>query len=186
METILQLRPTSIETEVFPQMAASNELYAMELSGFWMDVGQPNDFLTGVGLYLNHLKQKGPPADAEEPNLSTGPGIIGSVLIDKKAKIGQNCKIGPNVVIGKHVTIDDGVCIKNSTLLPGCRIKAFSCIDSCIIGWNCTVGKWVRMENHAVLADDVSIKDEIYLNGPKVLPHKSIKESISEPNTIVL
>ena len=178
--TSIQLRPTSIETEVFPEMAEGGQLYAMELQGFWMDVGQPNDFLTGVGLYLNHLKQKG--GDA----LATGPGIIGSVLIDPTAKIGENCKIGPNVVIGPGVVIEDGVCIKKSTLLRGCRIKSYSCIDSCIIGWKCTVGKWVRMENHAVLADDVSIKDEIYLNGPKVLPHKSIKESISEPNTVIL
>lgn len=28
-------------------MARDQELYAFELSGFWMDVGQPKDFLTG-------------------------------------------------------------------------------------------------------------------------------------------
>lgn len=28
-------------------MAKYGELYAFELSGFWMDVGQPKDFLTG-------------------------------------------------------------------------------------------------------------------------------------------
>jgi len=34
-------------------MAQDRELYAMELPGFWMDVGQPKDFLTG--RYLNIL-----------------------------------------------------------------------------------------------------------------------------------
>lgn len=43
----IQLRPTSIEKEVFPDMAHEGQLYAMELQGFWMDVGQPRDFLTG-------------------------------------------------------------------------------------------------------------------------------------------
>ncbi|CAG2068326.1 unnamed protein product, partial [Timema podura] len=42
----IQLRPTSIEKEVFPGMAQDGELYAFELQGFWMDVGQPKDFLT--------------------------------------------------------------------------------------------------------------------------------------------
>lgn len=39
--------PMSIEKEVFPYMAQEKQLYAMELQGFWMDVGQPKDFLKG-------------------------------------------------------------------------------------------------------------------------------------------
>ncbi|KAJ8671029.1 hypothetical protein QAD02_002288 [Eretmocerus hayati] len=48
----VQLRPMSIEKEIFPVMARECELYAMELSGFWMDVGQPKDFLTGQALQI--------------------------------------------------------------------------------------------------------------------------------------
>lgn len=44
----IELKPTSIEKEVFPFMASDQELYAFELSGFWMDVGQPKDFLIGM------------------------------------------------------------------------------------------------------------------------------------------
>lgn len=44
----IQLRPTSIEKEVFPDMAKDGELFAFQLEGFWMDVGQPKDFLTGM------------------------------------------------------------------------------------------------------------------------------------------
>lgn len=55
----IKLQPTSIEKEVFPHMATEGQLYAMELQGFWMDVGQPKDFLRGkpnisiLGYYLN-------------------------------------------------------------------------------------------------------------------------------------
>ncbi|GMI88144.1 GDP-MANNOSE PYROPHOSPHORYLASE 1, CYTOKINESIS DEFECTIVE 1, SENSITIVE TO OZONE 1 [Hibiscus trionum] len=35
----IELRPTSIEKEVFPNIAAANQLYAMVLPGFWMDFG---------------------------------------------------------------------------------------------------------------------------------------------------
>lgn len=43
----IEVKPTSIEKEVFPFMAKEQQLYAFELSGFWMDIGQPKDFLTG-------------------------------------------------------------------------------------------------------------------------------------------
>ncbi|XP_064549593.1 mannose-1-phosphate guanyltransferase beta isoform X2 [Drosophila montana] len=54
----IEVKPTSIEKEVFPDMALQQELYAMELNGFWMDIGQPKDFLTGAfPLNLNHSRQ---------------------------------------------------------------------------------------------------------------------------------
>lgn len=56
----IELRPTSIEKEVFPGMARDGELYAFELKGFWMDVGQPKDFLTGMCMYLKSLREKDP------------------------------------------------------------------------------------------------------------------------------
>lgn len=47
----IEVRPTSIEKEIFPKMADEKQLYAMELPGFWMDIGQPRDFLTGNYQY---------------------------------------------------------------------------------------------------------------------------------------
>jgi len=51
--------------------------------------------------------------------------------------------------------------------------------------FSCVVGRWVRMENVCVLGEDVIVKDEIYLNGGKVLPHKSIGTSVTEPQIIM-
>ena len=41
------------------------------------------------------------------------------------------------------------------------------------------------MENVCVLGEDVNVQDEIYLNGGKVLPHKSIGASVTEPQIIM-
>ena len=41
------------------------------------------------------------------------------------------------------------------------------------------------MENVTVLGEDVIVKDEIYINGGKVLPHKSIANSVPEPQIIM-
>lgn len=175
----IQLRPTSIEKEIFPVMASDDNLFAMELTGFWMDVGQPKDFLTGMCMYLNSLRSK----SAEE--LYKGPGIIGDVLVDPTAKIGKNCRIGPNVTIGPDVVIEDGACIKRCTILRGAVIKSHAWLNSCIIGWNSTVGQWVRMENVSVLGEDVIVKDELYINGGRILPHKSIGDSVPDPQIIM-
>lgn len=43
--------------------------------GFWMDIGQPKDFLTGMCLFLQSLRQKQP------ERLYSGPGIVGNVLV---------------------------------------------------------------------------------------------------------
>lgn len=51
----IKLEPMSIEKEVFPFMAQDGQLYAFNLKGFWMDVGQPKDFLTGQLLILLYI-----------------------------------------------------------------------------------------------------------------------------------
>ncbi|KAM6470745.1 mannose-1-phosphate guanylyltransferase catalytic subunit beta isoform 1-T2 [Liasis olivaceus] len=175
----IQLRPTSIEKEIFPVMAEEGQLYAMELHGFWMDIGQPKDFLTGMCLYLQHLRLKQP------ERLHSGSGYMGNVLVDPSAKIGSNCSIGPNVTIGAGVVVEDGVRIKRCTVLKGSRIRSHSWLESCIVGWSSSVGQWVRMENVTVLGEDVIVNDELYLNGANVLPHKSIAESVPEPRIIM-
>ncbi|XP_037942138.1 mannose-1-phosphate guanyltransferase beta [Teleopsis dalmanni] len=175
----IEIKPTSIEKEIFPVMANEKQLYAMDLTGFWMDIGQPKDFLTGMCLYLTSLRQK------QSPQLYTGPGVVGNVLVDPTAKIGEGCRIGPNVTIGPNAVIEDGVCIKRSTILKGAIVKSHSWLDSCIVGWRCIVGRWVRLEGITVLGEDVIVKDEIYINGGQVLPHKSIAASVPEPQIIM-
>lgn len=175
----IEVKPTSIEKEVFPTMADEKELYAMELQGFWMDVGQPKDFLTGMCMYLTSVAQRDPGM------LHKSSCIVGNVLIDPSAKIGSDCRIGPNVTIGPNVVIEDGVSIKRSTILTGATIKSHAWLESCIIGWRSTVGRWVRMEGTTVLGEDVMVKDEIYINGGQVLPHKSIALSVPEPQIIM-
>ncbi|RKU49326.1 mannose-1-phosphate guanyltransferase [Coniochaeta pulveracea] len=177
----IELRPTSIEQETFPAMVRDGQLHSFDLEGFWMDVGQPKDFLTGTCLYLSHLTKKG------SKLLTTGKPYIygGNVLIDPTAKIGENCRIGPNVTIGPNVVVGDGVRLQRCVLLENSKVKDHAWIKSTIVGWNSTVGRWARLENVTVLGDDVTIGDEIYVNGGSVLPHKSIKANVDVPAIIM-
>jgi len=145
------------------------------LEGFWMDVGQPKDFLSGTCLYLSSLNKRNPKAlvSSSEPYV-----FGGNVMVHPTAKIGKNCRIGPNVTIGPNVIVGDGVRIQRSVILENSKVKDHAWVKSTICGWNSSIGRWARLENVTVLGDDVSIGDEVYVNGGSVLPHKSIKQNV--------
>ena len=92
----IEFKPTSIEREIFPQMAKEEELYALPLKGFWRDIGQPPDFLIGAYMYLEYLESQ------NDERLAKGKHIIGSVMIHPTAKISENALIGPDVSIGEN------------------------------------------------------------------------------------
>ncbi|KAK5101845.1 mannose-1-phosphate guanyltransferase [Lithohypha guttulata] len=178
----IELRPTSIEQETFPAIVKDGQLHSFDLEGFWMDVGQPKDFLSGTCLYLSSLSKRDPKqlVPASEPFVYGG-----NVMVHPTAKIGQNCRIGPNVTIGPNVVVGDGVRIQRSVILENSKVKDHAWVKSTICGWNSTIGRWARLENVTVLGDDVSIGDEVYVNGGSVLPHKSIKQNVeSRSNTV--
>ncbi|KAK5835496.1 hypothetical protein PVK06_011186 [Gossypium arboreum] len=175
----IELRPTSIEKEIFPKIAAEKKLYAIVLPGFWMDIGQPKDYIAGLRLYLDSLRKK------SSTKLATGHHIVGNVLVHESAKIGEGCLIGPDVVVGPGCVVEAGVRLSCCTVMRGVRIKKHACISSSIIGWHSTVGQWARVENMTILGEDVHVCDEIYGNGGVILPHKEIKSSILKPEIVM-
>ncbi|XP_010262630.1 PREDICTED: mannose-1-phosphate guanylyltransferase 1-like [Nelumbo nucifera] len=175
----IELRPTSIEKEVFPKIAAEGKLFAMALPGFWMDIGQPKDYITGLRLYLDSLRKK------SSSQLARGSHIVGNVLVHETAVIGDGCLIGPDVAIGPGCVVESGVRLSRCTVMQGTHIKKHTCISSSIIGWHSTVGQWARIENMTILGEDVHVSDEIYSNGGIVLPHKEIKSSILKPEIVM-
>ena len=175
----IELRPTSIEKEVFPPLASEGKLFAMVLEGFWMDVGQPRDYLSGLTLYLGSLRARFP------ERLASGEGIVGNVLIDPTATIGPGCKIGPDVSVGPGCVVEAGVRLTKCTVLRGAKVKQHACVAGSLIGWHSVIGRWARLDNCCVLGEDVQMADELYVNGGIVLPHKEIKASILSPQIIM-
>lgn len=176
----IEMRPTSIEQEIFPQIAAEGKLYCMPLEGYWMDVGQPKDFLLGTRLALKSFEQKQPEMLYNDDNSR------GCVMVHASAEIHPKAVLGPNVVIGKGVKIHCGARIKNSTILDHTTVNENSFIADSIVGWNNTIGRWSRLQNLCVTGDDVHVKDELYLNGIKVLPNKTIKNSFTEAGMVIM
>ncbi|KAJ1960321.1 mannose-1-phosphate guanyltransferase [Dipsacomyces acuminosporus] len=178
----IELRPTSIEKEVFPKMASDGQLHKLDLEGYWMDVGQPKDFLAGTCLYLSSLAKKRPELLAP-PTQSYVNG--GNVLVHPTAKIGEGCKIGPNVTIGPNAVIGNGVRLQRCVLMEGTRVKDYAWVKDSIVGWRSSVGRWSRLDGITVLGDDVHVADEVYVNGASVLPHKSIGSNVCRPSIVM-
>lgn len=174
---------TSIERDVFPKMAAEENLFSMVLEGYWMDIGQPADYLIGQELHLNWL------SNADAKRLSTGATFTGNNVVHPTAKIGNNCLIGPNVVVGPGCVVEDGVRLKDCTILDRAVVKKGAFVSTAIVGWESTVGCWCRLQGKGrdttVLGKDVKVNDELTLIGVRVCPHKGVKESILAPWNIL-
>lgn len=175
----IELRPTSIEKEVFPAMAEEGMLYVMELKGFWADVGQPKDYLAGQTMRLAAYAR-------EEPErLAKSEQMIGNVLVHPDANVHPNAVLGPDVVVGPGCFVGDGARLKGTTLLAGAKIGRHSYVSKSIVGWSSNIGEWVRIENNSVLGEDVTVKDELHVNESIVLPHKGVKTNLTT-KTIIL
>mmetsp|Transcript_18877 Transcript_18877/g.13697 ORF Transcript_18877/g.13697 Transcript_18877/m.13697 type:complete len:158 (+) Transcript_18877:601-1074(+) len=149
-------------------MASDRQLYQLELPGYWMDIGQPKDYLIGQALYLQFLDEK------LDDRLFKGPNIEGRVWVHPTAKVHETSILGGNVVVGENCVIGPGCKIYNSTILADTRIEGHSLIQGSIIGWKNKIGRWVRVAGLTVTGEDVELKDETFLNGIFVLPHKQI------------
>lgn len=69
-----------MEKEIFPAIAKDKQLHAMDLEGFWMDVGQPKDYLSGTCLYLSYISSLN---DKRIVDPRTNPWVHkGNVMVD--------------------------------------------------------------------------------------------------------
>ncbi|CAL5334991.1 unnamed protein product [Camellia sinensis] len=165
----IELRPTSIEKEVFPSIAAENKTlcYGVTwvLDGHWTAKGLHYRLETLLRFFAEN--------------------IVGNVLVDESAVIGNGCLIGPDGAIGPGCVIESGVRLSCCAVMRGVRIRKHACISGSIIGWHSIVGRWARLENMSILGEDVHVGDEVYSNGGVVLPHKEIKSSILKPEIVM-
>jgi mannose-1-phosphate guanylyltransferase len=160
----VQPRPTSIERDIFPQMAKEGRLYVMPLEGIWMDIGTPQAFIDCIPIFLENENK---------------------VLIDETAEVGPDCEIGPNVVIGPRAKIGAACCLKNAVVMAGASIGVGTLILDSIVGWRGKIGSWVRLSDYAILGENVTVKDRLVLVGTSVLPHKVVEKSYFAPEVLI-
>ena len=173
----IETKPCSIEKDIFPQLANEGKMFSLNLPGFWMDVGQPKDYLAGTILFLNN--------QPKEKMLVESTNILSCVLADQSVVIEEGAVVGPNVVLGKDVVVKAGARIKNTVILNETIVGNYSYIEGSIIGWKNKIGKWVRINGLTITGEDVTIQDEITVDSSIILPNLSIKSNVTQGSKVI-
>lgn len=131
----------SIERLVFPDLAARGELYAKEMSGYWIDAGTPpsllkvaSDIMSGHlthGMAVHHVTEDGHILLADM-NSITGE-LMGKCYVGRDVEILGEAKIRDSI-LEDGVKIGNGSSIYDSIILPGAAVGEDCLIDASIIG----------------------------------------------------
>lgn len=167
----------SIERVVFPALAENNELFGYKFNGFWIDIGEPYDFLKGNRILLESHTDKN--RIAKTAKIGNTARINSPVAIGEHVRVGEESTIGPYVTLGDRVTIGKGVDMRNSVVLTGTVISDSSFVGGAIIGEKVSVGKHVRIAADCLIGDHVTIHDNLRLaKGVTVCPYREVVDSL--------
>lgn len=160
----IELKETSLEKDVFPKLARDRQLLHYQLDGYWMDIGQIQDYLSGQKMCL------------ENESLEELKGAC------KDGQDNSTIRFLPkeNVVIGRGVTIGRGVLLENCAVFDGATIGDNSIIKNSIIGWECVVGNNCFIEDVSALGKGVSIQNNINIKAMRINPAQFISANIEE------
>ncbi|KAM0677079.1 hypothetical protein BDAP_002016 [Binucleata daphniae] len=205
--SLIPKKECSIEREIFPILSNNQQLVSYDLQGYWMDVGQPKDFINGIGMFIKHNKMFLHDNKMENATYyktkrlvnvyeKTSKDMINfynlemtktfeaeKSFIDDSALIAEGTSIGPNVVICKNVKIGKYVHINNSIIFDNVTIADSCCISNSIIGWNSKIGRWVHITETTVLGKDTVVEDNVLLCSYLAMPGSKItKNEIGSTN----
>lgn len=148
---LVQLKETSIENIIFPVLAEKGSLNHFQFSGYWMDIGQPKDYLIGQMMELKNHRHGNKRFDIEN-----------------------------NVVIGENVKIGEGCILKNCTIFDYALIEDNCKIENSIIGWGCHIKKGCTIQSMSVLGEGVIVEGGLHVDGALPKPNTIITSFFKE------
>ena len=176
-------RRVSIETEVFPKLAAERQLHGFECHGYWTDIGVPEEYLNANAAILG--KESGSSGN-ENANVNPTATVKEPCIFGDNVNIGADSVIGPNVSMMDNVHIGKGVRIENSIIFAGASIEDYSSVRNAIIGESAVLERWVKVESGSLIGDYVQINDGVTITeGVSICPSKTVEESILEPKQVM-
>ena len=160
-------KAVSMEREVFPRLAEENALYGHKVSGLWIDIGNPVDYLNTNKLLLETC------ADKQRKNIKFECKY--PVAFGRGVSIGENSVIGPCVVLGKNVTVGRNVQIRDSVVFEDAKIGDYAVVSGALIGEAAQIGKKAKVSEGCIIADHAKVKDGASLSEKvSVCPAKEV------------
>jgi mannose-1-phosphate guanylyltransferase len=173
----------SIEREIFPRLVKERTLFGYEITGLWIDVGKPADYIQANRLWL----EAGAEGGVVSVNAQIGKQVKlkPAVAIGAHAIVKDEAIIGPNVALGKGVSIGPHVRIRNAIVFPRTTISDYSTIEGAVIGESVSIGKNVRIQEGCLIGDNAVINEGLTLTkNVKVWPAKQVTGNILTPRSI--
>lgn len=140
------------EVELTDAVRRLDGVEAVEVGGFWLDVGYPWDLLEANARALEGLE---PSVEGEVEDgatlrgeVSVGGGTVirsgayveGPVAIGGDCVVGPNCHVRPYTSIGGGARVGNGVEVKNSILMGGASVGHQSYVGDSVLGRRCNLG----------------------------------------------
>lgn len=159
------------EVELTDAVSALGGVSAVEVEGFWLDVGYPWDLLEANGLELESLDRsvegeveegatvRGPVSIGEGTVVRSGAYVEGPVVIGRDCEVGPNCYVRPSTSLGDGVRVGNGVEVKNSVLMEGASAGHLNYVGDSLLGGGCNLGAGTVTAN--LRHDDGSVAVEV-------------------------
>ncbi len=167
LQLIPEGRAVSIEREVFPKLAEQGKLFGHVVTGLWIDIGRPDEYLQANRILLDKLTpatQSLLNADVKKP-----------VALEKGVSVKKGAVIGPYAVLGRNVTVGRNVRIRDSVIFQGAKIGDSASVEGAIVGEEAFVGDHVKIGRGCVIADHAKIlRGASLAEGTSVCPAKEI------------
>lgn len=145
-EQIAPDRPVSFESEIFPRLASSRQLYGYFGEGYWNDIGTPERYLEATrDLLCERIA-------ADLPSLSRSQSVIYEpVSLD-------GASIGPLSVVGRRCAVGAESTVQRSVLFDGVTVGGRCFIVDSILADGVAIADGARVGPGAVVGHDAKLR----------------------------
>ncbi len=171
LDAIPEGRSVSIERETFPQLiAAGAKLYAYSTGDYWLDVGQPAQYVQAHddvldGKLVLPLDAPGSPGRFwAAGDLELPPNIRPPSFVAAGTTIAPDAVVGPYAVLGAGCRIATGAEVRRSILWDGVTVAEHARVSGAILASNVRVGTEAVVTVGAVIGHNVEIAAGMVLN----------------------
>jgi mannose-1-phosphate guanylyltransferase len=147
-----------IETSVFPAMATEGVLFAREMAGWWIDVGNRERYLQATAdLLASPSPAPGAAGDNHAWTLGT-PDVRGA--IDPPVLVADGARLDPGAtlsrsVLGAGAVVEGDAIVEGSVVLAGAVIGVGAAVRRSIVGPGASVGAGAVVEDRILACDEV-------------------------------
>jgi len=154
--------------DLFPILLPKKRVYAKKLSGFWVDVGQPEGYSAAKNWLLSTMQENIHPSSSvdgfvhdavvlgKNVKVAREARILGPAFIGDDVVIHRDCIIGPGTVIGDGVEIGRGTGLYGAVVFEGTKVGLNGSLDKCFIAEDCKIGAASHIQPHSLVGPNVN------------------------------